>query len=266
MTEQLIATCLLTLMIHAAETLSYAVRLAGVRMRKLAVALSLTGVIVLVSRTSNMVQGIFTGYMIDVAKTSPDAPLDAWFHLILLSATAGTMLAILLFPTGVKVAMRLVAGLETAGSIPRLVKASVTVEKMSRIRHHIRYPRLEMLRRLRAGGIPKRLLLLNVLITGIYTTGVLSALYASYLLPGQGTTASMSSGLINGIATVLLTLFVDPQVALLMDRSMSGQVPSSETNKMFGLLMLSRCAGTLLAQALLLPGAQLIAWFVGWFG
>ncbi|UUZ92887.1 lipid II flippase Amj family protein [Paenibacillus sp. P25] len=250
------------MIIHAAETMSYAIRLAGVRTRKLAVALSLTGIIVLVSRTSNMVQGIFTGNMIDAAIQKPWLPLETWLHWIILSASAGTLLSIILFPTAVKLAMRLVSKLEASGSIPQLVKDSVNIAQLRQIRHHIRYPRWEMLKRLRIGGIPKRSLLMNVLITGIYTVGVLSALFAAYLVPDTRTTASMSSGLINGIATILLTVFVDPQVALLMDKAINGRIETAETNKMFGLLMLSRWAGTMLAQLLLVPGAYLIVWIV----
>ncbi|MCZ8517698.1 lipid II flippase Amj family protein [Paenibacillus filicis] len=258
----LIITCMLTFVIYASETLSYAVRLGGVRARKLAVALSLTGVIVLVSRTSNMVQGITTGHMVDAAISDPSMPLETWFHFIILSASGGTLLSIALFPTAVRLAVRLISKLEAAGSIPRMVATSVTVEQLRQVKHHVRYPRLEMLKRLRAGGIPKRLLLVNAAVTGIYTVGVLCSLFASTLIPEHRMTASMSSGLINGIATILLTVFVDPQVALLMDKAMNEKGHTEDMSKMFGLLMLSRWAGTLLAQVLLLPGAYLIFWLV----
>jgi hypothetical protein len=258
----LILICVLTLIIHAAETLGYAVRLAGVRSGKLAVALSLTGIIVLVSRTSNMAQATFTGGLIDTAKAQAGEPLQSQFHWIIASASMGTIVSILLFPTMVFVFMRLVAYLEITGSIPALVKESVTIDKLKRVKRNMRLPRWEMLMRLRIGGIPKRLLLMNTVVTGIYTVGVLSSLYASYLAPQHAGAASQSSGLINGIATILLTVFIDPQVALLSDKAMSGKVKPSEINKMFGLLMLSRLAGTLLAQFLFLPGAAFIAWVV----
>ncbi|TVY05519.1 lipid II flippase Amj family protein [Paenibacillus cremeus] len=264
MGNSLLLICALTLVIHAAETLGYAVRLAGIRSGKLAVALSLTGIIVLVSRTSNLAQGPLTGGLIDAAKKGTGIPLQTEFHLILAAASIGTILSIVLFPTMVFVFMRLVAHLEIAGSIPALVKQSVSIDKLKRIKRKVRMPRVEMLMRLRVGGIPKRLLVLNTAVTGIYTVGVLSSLYASYLVPAHALAASQSSGLINGIATILLTIFIDPRVALLSDKAMAGKVRTSEMNKMFGLLMLSRLAGTVLAQLLLLPGAAVIAWWVSW--
>ncbi|MDQ1910337.1 lipid II flippase Amj family protein [Paenibacillus sp. GD4] len=263
MTGQLLIICCLTAVIHLAETLGYAVRLAGVRAGKLAVALSITGIILIVARTSNMLQGALSGSIIDDAKAGIGMDLRTQLHFIIGSASVGTILAILLFPTAVFISMRLVAHLEAAGSMPQMLHG-VTVRKLRHVQAHLRRPRLEMLSRLRIGGIPKRLLLLNTLVSGIYTVGVLAALYASYLVPASATAASQSSGLINGIATILLTLLIDPQVALLTDRALSDPSHLTEMNKMFGLLMLSRLLGTLLAQVLLLPGAYLIVWAVGW--
>ncbi|WP_375162781.1 lipid II flippase Amj family protein [Paenibacillus sp. Pae108] len=262
LTGELLLVVLLTLVIHAVETLAYAVRLAGIRTGKLAVALSLTGIILLVSRTSNLLQGPLTGGLIDSAVLQPGTPLEWQFHLILAGAAAGTLLAILLFPTMVFISMRMVSRLEAAGSIPLLLRQSVSIDKLKRVKNNVRFPRWEMLKRLRVGGIPKRLLLLNTLVTGIYTVGVLSALYASYLVPEHSRAASQSSGLINGVATILLTVFIDPRVALLTDKTMAGQTSLNEMNRMFGFLMLSRFAGTLLAHLFLAPGAQLIAWYV----
>ncbi|WP_409341321.1 lipid II flippase Amj family protein [Paenibacillus sp. MBLB4367] len=262
MLVQLLIVAGFTLLIHMAETLSFAVRLAGVRTGKLAVALSLTGIIVLVSRTSNMLQGPLIGNIIDTAKTTEGYHLAARFHFIIASASIGTLLAILLVPTCISIASRLIAHLEVTGSIPQLIRTSASVERIRRVKKHVKRPRWEMLSRLRIGGIPKRLLLLNCLATAIYTVGVLSALYASYLIPEASTTASQASGLINGIATVLLTVLVDPRIALLTDKTTRGEADIASINKMFGLLMLSRFAGTLLAQLLLVPGALWIKWVV----
>ena len=54
-----------------------------------------------------------------------------------------------------------------------------------------------------------------MIITAIYTIGVLSALYASLLAPDRASTAIMASGLINGAATILLVIFIDPKISVL---------------------------------------------------
>ena len=49
------------------------------------------------------------------------------------------------------------------------------------------------------------------LITVIYTIGILSSLYADLLVPKLKTTAVMASGLIDGVATILLIIFTAPR-------------------------------------------------------
>lgn len=68
MINYLITIFILTMIIHTAETLSYSLRFAGVKINKIAVALSLTGIIVLVSRTANLIQAPLTAKFIDFAK------------------------------------------------------------------------------------------------------------------------------------------------------------------------------------------------------
>jgi hypothetical protein len=259
MFEKVVIISILTFIIHGVETLSYGVRLAGVRTGKLAVALSLTGMIVLISRTSNLAQAPMMGKMVDYARQHPEFSFEVQLHIFIASASLGTLAAILLFPTAIRISARLISQLEEAGSLPKLLRDSVSIRKLKYARRHIKLPSWEMLSRLRIGGVPKRLLVLNTLVTGIYTVGVLAALYASFLLPEFSVTAAQSSGLINGVATILMTILVDPQVALMTDRAMNGGDNLATINKMYGLLMFSRFFGTVLAQILLVPGTFLIA-------
>lgn len=259
----LLGVCILTLLIHSVETLSYAIRLAGVRAGKLAVALSVTGIVVLVSRTANLIQAPLTAKLIDQAKDSETFSLEMYFRYILGASSLGTLVAIVLFPTFVFLFARIIAHLEIEGSIPKLI-SSVTVDKIKHARHHLRKPRLSMLRSLRYYGIPKRLLLLNAVVTAIYTVGVLSALYAAHLVPAYSMTASQSSGLINGIATILMTVFVDPQLALITDKALANREESGKLGRIFGMLMFSRLAGTLLAQLIFIPAAYWVSLVVQW--
>jgi hypothetical protein len=251
--------CLFTLIIHTTETLSYAVRLSGVRTGRLAVALSLTGMILLVSRTSNLIQGPMTGGLIDEAAVT-HVDVEPYFRYIIAAASLGTAVAILLFPTFVQLSERLIAHLEVAGSIPKLLKNSVNIDSLKHVSYHIRIPRLQALSRFRIKDIPKRLLLLNCIVTGIYTISVLSALYASLIAPELKMTLAMSSGLINGFATVILTVLVDPQVGLLTDKALHGQIGADAIREVYIWLMVSRFLGTLLGQALFLPAAYWVAW------
>ncbi|WP_178024688.1 lipid II flippase Amj family protein [uncultured Paenibacillus sp.] len=262
MTTNLIIVCILTMIIHAAETLSYSIRYAGVKLNKIVVALSLTGIVVLVSRTANMLQAPMTATFIDYAKKHPDFQVMDTLRIILLAGSAGTLLAMFLFPTCVNLFERVIAKLEVAGSLPKLV-TSVSVTQLKNARHYFRKPSLR-LRSFRLLGVPKRFVLLNIAVTAIYTVGVLASLYAAYLVPALSTTASQTSGIINGVATILLTIFIDPQLGLITERALHQEESRQQLGRIYILLMGARFLGTLVAQAIILPAAHLIAVAVQW--
>lgn len=256
MTNSLWIVCLLTLIIHTSETLSYSVRFAGVKLNKIAIALSLTGIIVLVSRTANMVQAPLTAKFVDYAKIDDSFPLLNYLRIIMLASSLGTLIAIALFPTFVGLFSRVIAKLEIQGSIPKLL-TSVTVSQLKNTRKYIRLPRLG-LSGFRYLGIPKRFIIMNIFVTAFYTVGVLSSMYAAKLLPEFSTTASQASGLINGIATILLTVFIDPQLGIITHKATENVEYRDQLGKIYVLLMFSRFLGSLLGQALLVPGAYII--------
>ena len=71
----------------------------------------------------------------------------------------------------------------------------------------------------------------------------------------------MASGLINGVATILLTIFIDPKISILAD-DVINQRGSYLNLKGASLMMItSRLLGTILAQVFFIPGAEYIAWF-----
>lgn len=256
MTNSLWIVCLLTLIIHTSETLSYSVRFAGVKLNKIAIALSLTGIIVLVSRTANMVQAPLTAKFVDYAKLDNSFPLLNYLRIIMLASSLGTLIAIALFPTFVGLFSRVISKLEIQGSIPKLL-TSVTVSQLKNTRKYIRLPRMG-LSGFRYLGIPKRFIIMNIFVTAFYTVGVLSSMYAAKLLPEFSTTASQASGLINGIATILLTIFIDPQLGIITHKATENEKYRDQLGKIYVLLMFSRFLGSLLGQILLVPGAYII--------
>ena len=257
---RLLIIIIFTIIIHATETLTYSVRLGGIKLSKIMVAMSLAGIILLVSRTANMVQGPLVGGIVDAAKTTGEITMVlAPFRYILLSASIGTLLALFLYPTFTKLSIYMIKRFEVDGSILNIMKVT-NIQKLRYTKQYITIPRLEMIHRLRIGGIPKRIMLINMVVTGIYTACVLSTLYATLLVPQFATTSNQLTGLINGIATILLTVLLDPHIAILTDRSLQQENGVETMTKTFGWLMISRFFGTLLAQVFLIPFAHIIAW------
>ena len=250
-----------TIVIHAVETSSYSIRLAGVRLKKIAVALSVVGIVLLISRTSNLLQAFLLGGIVDEAKLDSSIDLENIMRLVLLSASVGTLLAIILYPTLTKLFGYVIQNFETDGSFIRMMKTN-NIQKLKYTKKYVRFPKFEMIHRLRIGGIPKRIMLINMFATAIYTAGVLSALYASFLIPAFATKATTASGLINGFATILLTVLLDPRIALLTERALQSEEGAEAMSKMYAWLMISRLFGTLLAQLLFIPGAYWITWII----
>ncbi|MDD1369380.1 lipid II flippase Amj family protein [Bacillus sp. MHSD17] len=257
----LIVIMVFTIVIHAVETSSYSIRLAGVRLKRIAVALSVVGMVLLISRTSNMLQAFLIGGIVDEAKRDTSINLEHIIRLVLLSASVGTLIAIILYPTLTKLFGYVIQNFETDGSFIRMMKTN-NIQKLKYTKKYVRFPKLEMIHRLRIGGIPKRIMLINMFATAIYTAGVLSALYASFLNPDYATNASTASGLVNGFATILLTVLLDPRIALLTERALQSESGAESMSKMYGWLMISRLLGTLLAQLLFVPGAYWILWII----
>lgn len=183
-------------------------------------------------------------------------------HLVTFAATIGTVVGILCIPTFLKIFSKAVDKLDIKGSVPSIVVEALHINNIKRMVRSTTKPKKSMWTKLRYKEIPKRFLLLNTFITAVYTIGVLSAFYASYFVDEEyRLAASASSGMINGIASILLTLLVDPKSAIITDQALRGKRPYGDVKALVIMLIASKLLGTLLGQVLLYPAARLIASF-----
>lgn len=138
---QLIALCGLTFVIHLIGTLAYAVRIAGVRTRRIAVSFALFNVLVLVSRTSNSLQGPFLAKRVDatLARHIPNH-LSSDFRWLLLSATVATLVGAVSVPTFQRLFSRAVLHFQAHRSIPELLLHVYAKGGLSYIRESVTAP------------------------------------------------------------------------------------------------------------------------------
>jgi hypothetical protein len=249
-----------TTVIHLVDTLAYSVRLNSVKNNNFALSTSLFNLIVLASRTANMFQAPLIGTIIDISIQKSYNPI---FELrqIIFATTFGTILGMIAIPTFLQLFSKGVSKLEETGSVPGLVVQSLSIANIKRIARSTIRPSRSMISGLRFKDIPKRLLLLNTLITGIYTIGVLAAYYAAIFSPENRLAISASSGMINGVASILLTLFVDPKAAIITDEATRGKREYGDVKALVTLLIGTKLLGTILAQLLIIPAAIVIANF-----
>jgi len=257
----LVILIILTSIIHLVDTLAYSVRLNSVKSGQVALSFSLFNLIALVSRTANtFLAPLIAGIIALSIKLGLDPIMD--MRKVILAATFGTLAGVILIPSFLRIFEKAVNRLEVTGSVPSLVVEALQINNIKRIVKNVTKPSKTMLEKLRYREIPKRLIILNILVTGIYTIGVLSASYAATLVSGEDRLEVIaSSGMINGIAALLLTLLIDPKAAMITDQALRGKRPYGDVKALVVLLISSKVVGTLLGQVLFLPAARVIAYF-----
>jgi hypothetical protein len=262
MDTQLLLICFLTFVIHLIGTLAYSVRIAGVRTRRIAVSFALFSILVLVSRTSNSFLGPFLAKRVETNLDSlAQASLLDDFRWLLVSASLATIIGAFLIPTFQRVFCRAVLHFQTHRSVPKLILHGFFKGGLSYVKDVASVPAAKNMTDLRSGhGVSLRITVLNVAATALWTVGVFASLYAGVLDPSVRVTSSTLSSIINGGATIMMAIFIDPHMSGMTDDVIEGKVSESQFRKAIVWLVGSRLAGTLLAQALLVPSAVLIAW------
>jgi Alternate to MurJ len=258
---QLAGLCALTFVIHLIGTLAYAVRIAGVRTRRIAVSFTLFNVLMLVSRTSNTFQGPFLAKRIEATiRGAMPNHLLADFRWLLVSATVATLVGAVATPTFQRIFSRAVRHFQAHRSIPTLMLHAFAKGGMSYIWDSVTVPASTYLKELRPGRmLSMRVILLNIGAQALVTVAVFAAMYAGALNPAYRATAITLSSVINGLATIVLTVFIDPHLSIMTDDVMEGRISEAAFRRTVVGLAGTRVAGTLLAQVLLVPAATLIA-------
>ena len=256
----LIVVCCLTGVIHFFETLASSMRLAGVRTKQVATSLSFVNAAFLIARMSNMLQAPLLGGMVDYAiMTKNPEVLIHNFRLVIFAAFIGNSLGAILIPYFVNIFTEGILVFEKVGSVPRLIFEACKPKNLRKIFGRFRLPDAGSFKNLSLKNIPLTFLFLNLFMVSIYAIGVLSSLYAGAQVPEFRTTASQLSGIVNGIATVLLALMVDPTAAYITDQAVRGKRNPSDVRTVVFYVVLGRIVGTLIiSQLLFWPASEYI--------
>jgi hypothetical protein len=252
--DPVLALVTLTCLISLVGTLAYAARIAGVRTRRIAVSLSLFNILLLLSRTANMLQGPLLSKRIERAVLLGGPPDTTDFRWLIGAASLGTVLGALLVPTCQRLFTRAVAGFAVHRSMPRLLWRAFSPAGVAVLRRSLAAPSLAALSS-RGPRPPLGVLVSNVLGTAALTVGVLAATYAGALAPALRLTAGSLSSIINGFSTVMLFVVVDPYLSLLTDDVVEGRTEEGFMRRSVIWFLGTRLCGTVLAQLLLVPGA-----------
>jgi len=257
--KRLIIIFVITFFINFLSVSSASLRFAGIKTNSITTSLSLSNIILLITRLANLFQTPFLGSMIDLAfKNNQTDTLLLKLHIIIFSATLGTFTGILFFNTFENIFIKWINLFNKTLSVPKTFyyliypKTYISIIKsISKVNFYLDKKELK--------EIPKIIIFSSLFVSAFWTTGVLSAMYASVLVPEYARTATILSGIVNGIATILFTIFLDPIIAHITDKVYNNQKDIKFLYNAVFLMLVFTLLGTILAQFVLKPGSIVIA-------
>jgi hypothetical protein len=256
MDSGLLVICALTFVIHLIGTLAYSVRIAGSRTRRIALSLSLFNILVLVSRTSNSFQAPLLAKRVEENIATGMLANTSDFRWLLATASAATIAGAVLIPTFQRLFARYVDAFGRHRSVSRIAGRLFSIRAIAIVRGSAAVPQWSNIAGAGRGPhIPWTVVLLNAIGMAIWTVGVFAALYAAYLHPELRVTSSQLSSVVNGVATILMFVFIDPYLSMITDDVVDGRVSEAYFRRSIVWLTGSRLVGTMLAQVLLVPAA-----------
>ncbi|MGN7784872.1 lipid II flippase Amj family protein [Niabella sp. 22666] len=261
MSSQIVIVLVLTFLINLITTLSYSVRIVGVRTGRIAISFALFNILVLISRTANGFQAPLLAKTVENdIKAGINGHADI-FRWIIFSCSLATVAGGLLIPTFQRVLSKAVVSFSYHKSMSKLVLHGFSKAGVLHFRNNVAIPVKENITALNfKEKFPWKVFLLNVIAVAILTAGVLSAVYASYVDPDYRTTSSQLSAFINGFATILMFVFIDPQLSVMTDDVTMGKCAESTFRRYIVYMTIARLLGTFLAQLLFIPGAEFLAY------
>jgi hypothetical protein len=264
MSSQIILVLILTFLINLITTLSYSVRIVGIRTGRIAVSFALFNILVLISRTAYGFQAPLLAKTIEQNINRGTGENIFEFRLIILSCTIATIAGGFLIPTFQRILSIAVEKFSIYKSVPNLLLHSFTKSGIVSFKDNIVIPSSKNISGIKIhNDFPWRVFIMNVIAVAIITVGVLSALYAGYINPDYRTTASSLSAVINGVATILMFIFIDPFLSIMTDDVVLGKTKESIFRKYIVYMVFARIFGTIIAQFIFIPSSKLIAWIAG---
>ena len=256
MTFNIIIVAALNFIISLIGTLAYSVRLVGVRTGKIAISLALFNALTLISSTANVFQLPILTKFVEQSQNSENLAFIFYFlmFVVLLATIAGT----LLIPTFQRVFSKAVESFSIEKSIFKLLLHSFSKSGVKYIKKCVAIPVKSNFTDMSFKKLPVRIFIYNVITVALLTAGVFAPIYAGSLEPKLSATCITLSGVINGIATILLTLFVNPYLSVLTDEVIDGKYSEADFRGCVVGMLGSKILGTVFSFLIFIPAAHAI--------
>lgn len=243
-------------------------RISAVVTRRVATAVAVYNLFFLMTRLAQQIYSPFVASLADNVELhhQPVSSLLPSFRWIIGGASIGALLAVLFMPTFVEIYNTTIRALERMGSFPRLFVSMLNPRSWVALIRCARRPSRFGVTLADFKSIPHGFIWGNLLVISIYTIGVMAAIYAGAALRSSpiladrelARAATLLSSVVNGLATITLSVIVDPTSALITDQCVKGERPVHHIYVMAIYLLIGIVIGTLLSQILFVPATWVI--------
>lgn len=258
LSSQVIIVLILNFIISLIGTLAYSVRMVGVRTGKIAVSFAVFNILMLVSRTAVTFQvPILTKF---VEHNSGASDLLNIFNLIIIASGIATVLGAFLNPTFQRIFYRGVLYFSVDRSIPKLVIHSFSKAGIHYIKDCVAVPVKENITQLNFRKLPIKIIIYNLITVALLTVGALAPIYAGSIAPDLRATCITLSSIINGVATILMSIFIDPQLSIMTDDVIDGNCTEEDFRTVVIAMVGSKTLGTFASLLLIIPSSYLIVY------
>ena len=219
---QIIIVLFLNSIVSIIGTLAYSVRLVGVRTGKIAITYSVFNILTLISRIAVTFQAPMLTKFVENNSSSNNS-IDK--------------------------------------SIPKLMIHSFSKTGISYMRECIAIPTKTNITKVNYKKLPIKIIIFNLITVSLITVGSLAPIYAGNIAPDLRATCVTLSSIINGIATVLMSIFIDPQLSIMTDEVIDGKCTEEDFRTCVVAMVGSKSIGTFASILLLIPASYLIVFF-----
>lgn len=256
MDARIIIVLVMNFIISLIGTLAYSVRLVGVRTGKIAISFALFNVLMLVSRLAVTIQNPILSKFVETG--AENINIVNSFNLIIIISGVASIVGAFLIPSFQRILGKGVESFSEERSFQKLIIHSFSKSGIKYVKNSIAIPVKESITSIDLKKFPKRIIVLNIIIVAASTVGALAPIYAGSLQPDLGKTCMSLSALINGVATILMTLVTDPQLSMMTDDVMEGKCTEEDFRTCVIGMVGSKAIGTFLALFLLVPASYII--------
>ncbi|MDS0524375.1 lipid II flippase Amj family protein [Clostridium sp. SHJSY1] len=258
MSLQIIIILILNFIISVIGTLAYSIRLVGVRTGKIAITLSVFNILTLVSRIAVTFQSPLLTKLVE--NNSNNSSLIGTFNLIIVISGIATIVAAFFLPTFQRIFYKGVLSFSVDKSICRLVMHSFSKAGINYIKDSIAIPVKENITKINYKKIPKRITIYNLIAVSCITTGSLAPIYAGIIAPDLRATCITLSSIINGTATILMSIFIDPELSVMTDDVIEKKCTEQDFRTCIMAMVGSKVIGTFAAVLFFIPSSYLIVY------